>query len=116
MARILITDDDPALLAFLETALQNKMHFVEKAENGKQALAILQNDEEQYDLLLTDVVMPEMDGIELSQEVRKLFPSLKILFMTGFSTVSAINKKTILTKPLHLKDLIEQIDKILACK
>ena len=71
-------------------------------------------------LLLTDIVMPEMDGIELARKASKLDPDLKIMFITGFAAVAlnpdnnAPKDAKILSKPFHLRDLVDQVERMLA--
>ena len=119
MAHILIAEDDVSMLGFLKLALEKAGHTVVEKENGVDALEQLKKDQE-FDLLLTDIVMPGMDGIELSQEATKLKPNLKVMFITGFSAVAVgrndidTNKEKILSKPFHLNDLVEQVETLLA--
>ena len=119
MAHILIVDDDMAMLSFLSTALERAGHTTESRNNGRDALAELKSDT-YYDLLLTDIVMPGMDGVELSKEASTLFPELKIMFITGFSAEAALPKSSasfkgnIMAKPFHLNDLIARVEEILA--
>ena len=118
MSHILVVDDDPAMLSFISTALKRANYNVTTHSNGQEALKALQTGET-YDLLLTDIVMPGMDGIELSNQASALFPELKVMFISGFS-VNPTNAKTkinfkgnLMAKPFHLNDLIERVDKIL---
>ena len=119
MARILIVDDDVSMLSFLSAALKRSNHEVITEENGQKALDILMNDNN-FDLILSDVIMPGMDGIELSQKVAKILPKLKIMFITGFSAVALGDKnphKTgnqVISKPFHLGDLVERVNEMLA--
>ena len=119
MALILLVDDDTSMRHFLGTALIRAGHEVEQCENGRVALNHLQDGEHNgYDLLLTDIVMPEMDGIELSQKAAILFPDMKIMFMTGFSAVMMDRKELrdnlqVMAKPFHLKDLVRNIENVL---
>ena len=120
MAQILLVEDDSSMRHFLCKALERAEHKVEVCANGLDALRLIKSAEKNYfDLLLTDIVMPGMDGIQLSQKVAELYPDLKVMFMTGFSAV-VMNRKevdkdiSILSKPFHLKDLVEQIDRLLA--
>ncbi len=118
--RILIAEDDTSMRHFLAMALRRAGHEVSDCENGLTALQTLQ-DGTVWDLLLADIVMPGIDGIELSQKASNLFPGLKIMFITGFAAV-AMSKKAdirpepskILSKPFHLKDLIDQVEQLLA--
>jgi two-component system cell cycle response regulator CpdR len=119
MANILIVDDDPAMLGFLEQALDKAGHGIMKAENGLEALRLLEENEN-VDLLLCDVVMPGMDGIELSKRAHQMLPHIRVMFMTGFSAVALGPKnpeKTgneVMSKPFHLKDLLGRVEEILA--
>ena len=119
MALILLVDDDTSMRHFLGTALVRAGHEVEQCENGRAALTHLQEGKHNgYDLLLTDIVMPEMDGIELSQKVSTLYPDMKIMFMTGFSAVMMDRKELrdnlqVMAKPFHLKDLVQNIENVL---
>lgn len=119
MALILLVDDDTSMRHFLGTALVRAGHEVEQCENGRAALTHLQEGKHNgYDLLLTDIVMPEMDGIELSQKVSTLYPDMKIMFMTGFSAVMMDRKELrdnlqVMAKPFHLKDLVRNIENVL---
>ncbi len=118
MAHILVVDDDHSMLSFITTALERANHIVTSSDNGKDALDHLKNKTD-IDLLLTDIVMPGMDGIELSKEAKQLYPDLKTMFISGFSINTAqartkINfKGNLMAKPFHLKDLITQIEAIL---
>lgn len=118
MPHILVVDDDLSMLSFITTALERAEHTVTACKNGKDALTALQESED-IALLLTDIVMPGMDGIELSKEAKSLHPDLKTMFISGFS-VNATQAKTkinfkgnLMAKPFHLKDLIAQVEAIL---
>lgn len=119
MAHILIAEDDTSMLGFLKLGLEKAGHTVVDTANGVDALEQLKSGEE-FDLLLTDIVMPGMDGIELSQEATKIKPDLKVMFITGFSAVAVgrddINteQEKVLSKPFHLNDLVEQVETLLA--
>lgn len=118
MANILLAEDDHSMRSFLAMALERAGHCVMAVDNGLQALEALDKPNG-YDLLLTDIVMPGMDGIELSQQATKKQPRLKIMFITGFAAV-AMGKRnpehknaSILSKPFHLNDLVGQVDALL---
>lgn len=119
MGHILIVDDDKAMLETLATALRNSGHEVVTSPNGLEALEILQSDKK-FDLILSDVIMPGIDGIELSQEAAKILPSLKIMFITGFSAVALGTKnphktgKAVMNKPFHLNELVSNVNQMLA--
>src|SRR5690606_10883894 len=90
MARILLAEDDRSMCGFLVLALEKAGHSVTVAYDGLEALGLLKEGgrDVPFDLLLTDIVMPGMDGIELSQKAVKLYPDLKIMFITGFAAVA----------------------------
>jgi two-component system cell cycle response regulator CpdR len=120
MARILIAEDDSSMRQFLAMALRRAGHDVDIREDGLAALNALQEGGAPYDLLLADIVMPGMDGIELSQKAAAIVPALKVMFITGFAGVAlahqdAVKTETqVLSKPFHLKDLVDQVEQLLA--
>lgn len=121
MAHILIAEDDESMRQFLKLALEKAGHHVTSCADGLAAFYAVESIGETIDLLLADIVMPGMDGIELSQKTSKMHPHIKILFITGFSAV-AMGKAgqgrsppaRILSKPFHLNDLVAQVTEILA--
>ena len=118
MARILLAEDDHSLRGFLTRALERAGHSVVDCENGDDAIDAL--DQGPWDLLLTDIVMPEMDGIELAQRAAALAPAMRVVFITGFAAVALSRttgvapKARVLSKPFHLRDLIREIERLLA--
>src|SRR5262245_3537109 len=115
--RILLAEDDESMRGFLERALTKAGYEVIASANGKDAHDRLQ--EESFTLLLTDIVMPQMDGIELARRAAERDPKLKIMFITGFAAVTLNTKSPtpkdarVLSKPFHLKDLVREIDRLL---
>lgn len=85
MARILIAEDEEALCAMCARALSSDGHEVKTAANGSDALDVLTREEGRFDLLLTDIRMPIMDGIALALAAVRDFPDLTILLMTGYA-------------------------------
>ena len=85
MARILLTEDDEAVRAFVARALELDDHSVTVACDGAEASEVLRDNGGDFDLLLSDIKMPVMDGIALSLNVARDFPSLPILLMTGYA-------------------------------
>ncbi len=118
LSRILLAEDDDSMRGFLERALKKAGHDVVAFSNGEAAYERLK--EEPFTLLLTDIVMPKMDGIELARRASELDPDLKIMFITGFaavalnSDVAARKEARVLSKPFHLKDLVREVDRLLA--
>ena len=118
LQRILLAEDDESMRGFLERALGKAGYTVISCGNGAEAFDRLK--QEPFSLLLTDIVMPRMDGIELARRAAELDPELKIMFITGFAAVT-LNSETpppkdarVLSKPFHLKDLVREVDKLLA--
>jgi two-component system cell cycle response regulator CpdR len=116
--RILLAEDDESMRGFLARALERAGYDVVSFDNGEDAFARLK--EEPFTLLLTDIVMPRMDGIELARRASELDPDIKIMFITGFAAVTlnsdmpAPKDARVLSKPFHLRDLVNEIDKLLA--
>ncbi len=116
MIRILLAEDDEAMRLYLARALERSGYAVDSADRGTAALARFEAGE-RYDLLLTDIVMPEMDGIELAQRVAVIAPETRVMFITGFSAVSlrvgeALPQAKVLSKPFHLRDLVLEVDRL----
>ena len=118
MAKIILAEDDGDMRRFLVKALQNAGYDVISFDNGLAAYQRLR--EEPFELLLTDIVMPEMDGIELARRATELDPDIKIMFITGFAAVAlnsdsaAPKNAKVLSKPVHLRDLVNEVQKMLA--
>jgi len=118
MSKILLAEDDTDMRRFLVKALQNAGFDVTSYDNGLSAYQRLR--EEPFELLLTDIVMPEMDGIELARRAAELDPDIKIMFITGFAAVALNADSTapkhakVLSKPIHLRDLVNEVHKMLA--
>ncbi len=116
--RILLAEDDDSMRGFLERALAKAGYDVCAFPNGAEALACLER--EPFTLLLTDIVMPRMDGIELARRASEFDPDLKIMFITGFAAVvlnsdsQAPKDARVLSKPFHLKDLVREVERLLA--
>jgi CheY-like chemotaxis protein len=85
MARILIAEDEEALRALCARGLATDGHEVLSACDGSEALDVLSREQGRFDLLLTDVRMPIVDGIALALSVARDFPALTILMMTGYA-------------------------------
>jgi two-component system cell cycle response regulator CpdR len=116
--RILLAEDDDSMRSFLERALAKAGYEVIAFANGMEAFERLR--EEPFSLLLTDIVMPQMDGIELARRASELDPDIKIMFITGFAAVTLNTNSRppkdarVLSKPFHLKDLVREIDRLLS--
>ena len=115
MIRILLAEDEEAMRTYLARALENAGYAVVAVDRGTAALPYLQT--EHFDLLLSDIVMPEMDGIELAQRCAEISPATKVMFITGFAAVTLkANREApqakVLSKPFHLKDLVMEVERV----
>ncbi len=118
MARILLAEDDPSVREFVNRALVHRGHEVTSVNDGGEALEALQ--EQRYDLLLTDIVMPRVDGVALALKASKEFPDMRIILMTGYAAERdrAHNLDAlvhdVVSKPFTLSDICDTIDEALA--
>lgn len=115
MIRILLAEDEEAMRTYLTRALENAGYSVAAVDRGTAAIPLLEN--EHFDLLLSDIVMPEMDGIELAQRCSEISPGTKVMFITGFAAVTLkANREApqarVLSKPFHLKDLVLEVERV----
>ena len=85
MAQILLAEDDDSVRAFVKRALELDGHSVNAVEDGATALEVLEREHGRFDLLLSDIKMPIMDGIALALNAARDYPALPILLMTGFA-------------------------------
>jgi two-component system cell cycle response regulator CpdR len=117
MAHILLAEDDESLRKFLAAALVKAGHVVTDFGDGDAAWQCLQGFT--FDLLLTDIVMPGMDGIELAKRAAERNATLKIMFITGFAAVAlhpasgAPKQAKVLSKPFHLREIVSEVDRML---
>ncbi len=120
MARILLAEDDDSMRDFLAKALGRAGHEVEPVADGEDGLDVLGEAPGRFELLLTDIVMPGVDGIELARRAAEIDPALKIMFITGFAAVAlnagsgAPKDVKVLSKPFHLRDLVDEVAKVMA--
>ena len=115
MIRILLAEDEVAMRTYLARALENAGYEVVSVDRGTAALPLL--EAEHFDLLLSDIVMPEMDGIELAQRCAEVSPATKVIFITGFAAVTLKASREapqakVLSKPFHLKDLVLEVQRV----
>ncbi len=118
MTRILLAEDDDSLRGFLTRALERAGYEVRSCPDGDAAIEAL--DDGPYDLLLTDIVMPGVDGIEVAREAAAREPSLRIMFITGFAAVAlsagarAPAGAKVLSKPVHLREIVAEVERMIA--
>ncbi len=119
MATILYAEDDEAMRRFFEKALEKAGHHVIACSDGERALRALKFADGAFDLLLTDIMMPGLDGVELAKQAEILSPGIKIMFITGFAAVAKQDPSTdaeakVLSKPVHLRQLVSEVGKLIA--
>ena len=118
MAHILLVEDDESLRKFLAQALIRAGHEVTDFGDGEDAYECLTGF--RFDLLLTDIVMPGMDGIELAKRAAEMNAAMKIMFITGFAAVAlhpssnAPKQAKILSKPFHLREIVAEVERMMA--
>ena len=121
MSRILIVDDEPHVRSMLERVLRKANHDVETAENGKEALYV--QKERPVDLIVTDIIMPEKEGLETITELRKFFPAVKIIAISGGGRIgpaqylkmaAILGADRTFSKPFNPSELIAAVEELLA--
>ena len=117
MPRILLAEDDDSLRGFLARALERAGYDVTSCADGEEAVAVL---DQAWDLLLTDIVMPGVDGIEVARRAAANQPGLRIMFITGFAAVAlaagdqAPPGAKVLSKPIHLREIVSEVERMVA--
>lgn len=119
-ARILIVDDDPALRSLLVDTLSGLGYDPTPATDGADALSLLRDPEVlPFDLLITDIKMPNIDGLTLLKKIRRTYPALPVMFITGMvseETMAAASPDGYLSKPFRIARLEELIKNAMAAK
>ncbi len=117
--KILLTDDEKVFSRVLQKVLQSKGYDVDIAYNGSEALKLIESTT--YDVIVTDIIMPEKDGIELILDIRSMQPNAKIIAISGGGRIAAndhldaakrLGADCILTKPFPASELIKQINQL----
>jgi len=117
MTKILLAEDEDSVRNFLARALQRAGYDVISCPDGDSAIEAL--DQGPFDLLLTDIVMPGADGIEVAKVASERQPGVKIMFITGFAAVAlsaqqAAPDATVLEKPVHLREIVTEVERLIA--
>jgi DNA-binding NtrC family response regulator len=117
--KILIIDDEEPILSNLCYFLNEKGYDVTSASNGSEGLYLIKNDRQGFDLIITDIVMPQMSGTSLISMVKKKFPDIPVIAITGwgeypeaFATESQAEK--VLSKPFELSELNKAINDLIS--
>ncbi|MEN5084086.1 response regulator [Bosea sp. TWI1241] len=119
MSRILVVDDEDSLRALIARGLTLDGHSCTMAADGAEALDILMAEQGRFDLLLTDIRMPLMDGIALALAAKQAFPELTIMLMTGYAeqrerarSLESIVAE-VMTKPFTIAELRETVIRVI---
>jgi two-component system cell cycle sensor histidine kinase/response regulator CckA len=117
---VLVVDDEQSVRNLVKKILSNVGYTVLSAASGPEALQILNQDEKQVQLVLTDIVMPEMSGKKFSEHLLKLFPKMKIIYMSGYTDNAIQNNEiyknqiiSIISKPFSTADLTHKVREVL---
>lgn len=120
MAKLLIVEDDTSIRSFVARALAAAGYSVETAEDGLEGLNKIRQAAGAFDLVLSDIRMPAMDGIEMAREISRAFPDLPLMLMTGFADQRerAVELdgtvRGVVNKPFTLLELRERVGEVLA--
>ncbi len=115
--RILVVDDDPGVRDVIRSMLEASGYSVLLAENGREAMRLLKT--ERADLILTDLVMPEQEGIETIKALRREYPELKVIAMSGafggdYLRIAAyLGAHATLAKPIQMETLLRLVEETL---
>ena len=119
--KLLIIDDDEDFLANLCYFLNDKNYDVTSASNGLEGLKLLENDQQRFDLVITDIVMPKLSGMSLISIIKEKFPDTPVIAITGwgeypgaFAIESQADK--VLSKPFELSEFDKAIKELISSK
>ncbi|PAQ08809.1 response regulator [Mesorhizobium temperatum] len=121
MAKLLIVEDDESVRTLAARALERAGHMIDIAADGAQGLALIRAARGGYDLVVSDIRMPEMDGIQMAKAAASLFPTMKILLMTGYADQRERAEELngvivdVVQKPFTLAEIRARVEKALAC-
>jgi CheY-like chemotaxis protein len=116
MAKILVLDDEPSILLMIKKMLEKEGHEVDIALNGKEGMKLFENNKP--DLLITDIIMPEKEGLETIHELRMKFPDLKIIAISGGGRIGPdgylpgailLGANRVFQKPLDQKEFLQAV-------
>ena len=112
---ILVVDDESAVLRLITTLLTTSGYETLGAINGREAFALFKEHENEVSLLITDIIMPEMDGVELAVQIRRLRPNLPVIFVSGFceKIPDSFQKWEGLDKPFRPSEMLKKVANML---
>jgi DNA-binding response OmpR family regulator len=120
MAKILVLDDEPSILLMIKKMLEKAGHEVDIALNGKEGMFLFEKNKP--DLLITDIIMPEKEGLETIFELRKIYPDLKIIAISGGGRIGPdgylpgaklLGANMVFQKPLDQKEFVNAVNQLL---
>ncbi len=115
---ILVVEDDPGVRTLIKNILETSGYGILEAENGQQALKTLQAHAREIDLVITDIIMPEMSGHELGKQIQSTYPGIKILYMSGYSedltqeSELQLTDSNFIQKPFTPAELLKKINRL----
>jgi len=121
MAKLLIVEDDESVRTLAARALERDGHHVTIATDGAQGLDTIRQARGSYDLVVSDIRMPEMDGIEMATAAAREFPTMKIMLMTGYADQRERAEELngiildVVQKPFTLAEIRARVGKALSC-
>jgi len=121
MAKLLIVEDDESVRTLCARAFERAGHRVDVAEDGAQGLECIAEAQGGYDIVVSDIRMPEMDGIEMAKAAAQKFPGLKIVLMTGYADQRERAEELngiildVVQKPFTLAEIRSRVEQALAC-
>lgn len=110
MATILVVDDDDSVRRLVSTMLESAGNHIVSAVNGAEAVAVYRSYAHQIDLIVTDINMPVMDGVQAILRIRMTNPAVKIICMTGDSADQCPDGVVLLRKPFSIEGLFQAVD------
>ena len=118
--RVLVAEDDPVVRTLLQRLLRDAGFEVRTARHGDEALGMALRASGQFDLVVTDVRMPVMDGLELARRLRERWPALPVLYISGYDVELSSGsrrggpRQSLLRKPFDLDELLREVTRLLA--
>ncbi|MDX2415632.1 MAG: response regulator [Bacteroidales bacterium] len=120
MKRVLIIDDEPVILVMLKKMIEKAGYKVDLASNGNEGLELLRG--KPFDLVITDIIMPEKEGLEIISIMRKEFPAIKIIAISGggrlspdgyLESANLLGAKKVLKKPFTMDEIVGAVNELL---
>jgi CheY-like chemotaxis protein len=117
--RVLVAEDDPVVRTMLQRLLRDAGFEVRTAKHGDEALGMALRESGEFDLVVTDVRMPVMDGLELARRLRERWPGLPVLYISGYDVElsagsrRAGTRQSLLRKPFDLDELLREVTRLL---